>query len=315
MKRKGMSFALPLRFPKKKGKRIFEVDFLRGVAIFLMVIIHACYSLGYGIDGFFVLPKDCPEWIKQSQGFFKFIFFAITQPDGAKSMVFSPYGYNLNTNLFCLEAFFAGAFMFLSGISCSFSQSNAKRAIGLAYVSALMTILFETLSAFMGINFHIWLGILHSLAFALIVYSIFDHFFQEWWQHLLFVLPLTAINFFTMLKAYPNNKMLILNPYAAKNVFDWFSNVSGLLVGRFRYGDDYFPPFLITLVVFLGGIVGKTLYKNKKSLLPEDFPTAWAKPIIFIGKHTLIIYLSHQVIIYIILALVLLPMGARIRGF
>ena len=314
MKKKGASLTLPLRLKKSKGKRIFEIDLLRGVAIFLMILIHACYSLGYGLDVFFVLPPNCPSWIRGSQGFFKFIFFAITQPDGAKAMVFNPYNYNLNTNLFCLEAFFAGTFMFLSGISCSFSRSNAKRGVALAYVSALMTVFFECVSTFMGINFHIWLGILHSLAFALIVYSIFDHFFHEWWQHLLFVIPLTAINFFVMLKAYPDNKMIVLDPTSAKNIFDWFDNVSGLLVGRFRYGDDYFPPFLITLVVFLGGIVGKTLYKEKKSLLPDSFPTAWAKPIIFIGKHTLIIYLTHQVIIYILMAFVLLPMGAQIRG-
>ncbi len=312
------SMALPMRYHPKK-ERIFEVDFLRGIAVALMVLIHACYALGYGIDQIFVLPKDAPKWIDESQTFFKFIFMSITQPDGAiAGGIYSSYaakGYNLHTNLFCLEAFFAGSFMFISGISCSFSKSNFKRGIQLAYVAALMTVFLETASFFLGIDFHIWMGIIHSIAFGLIVYSIYDYFFKDWWQHLLFLIPLIAINFFAMLRAFPNNNMIVLDPYSATNFSEWLYNVGGLLAGRCRYGDDYFSPLLVTIAIFLGGIVGKTLYRDKKSIFPTSFPTKWASPILFIGKHTLIIYLLHQVVIFAVVGIVLLSMGAKIKGF
>ncbi len=312
------SMALPMRFRAQK-ERIFEIDFLRGIAVALMVLIHACYALGYGVDQVLILPKDAPKWINESQTFFKFIFMSITQPDGAAAGgIYSSYavkGYNLHTNLFCLEAFFAGSFMFISGISCSFSKSNFQRGIQLAYVAVLMTVFLETASFFLGTNFHIWMGIIHSIAFGLIVYSIYDYFFKDWWQHLLFLIPLIAINFFAMLRAFPNNNMIVLDPYKATNFSEWLYDVGGLLAGRCRYGDDYFSPLLVTIAIFLGGIVGKTLYRDKKSIFPASFPTKWASPILFIGKHTLIIYLLHQVIIFAIVGIVLLSMGAKIKGF
>lgn len=318
MKSVAFSMRLPLR-SKKKKERVFEVDFCRGVAIVLMVLIHACYALGYGATALFYWPSHAPEWILKSEVFFQFIFLSITQPDGAASgtsSLYHMYGYNMNTNLFCLEVFFAGLFIFLCGISCSFSRSNHKRAIQLSYVSILLTITLETISTFVpGFSFHIWFGILNSLSFALVVYCVFDHFCKEYWKHLLFVIPLFLINAYVLLKAFPNNVMAYYSPTSSRDFASWAYDWGGLLVGRHRFGDDYFSPFLVTLVLFLGGIVGKTLYKDKKSVFPRDFPTKWANGFLFFGRHTLLIYLVHQVLIFLVMGIVFLSLGARIKGF
>lgn len=312
------AFLLPTRFPIPKAPRVFEVDFLRGLAIFLMVLIHGCYSLGYWAYTTFFFPNHAtPEWVLETEHFFYFVFCAITQPQGASvsGWLLSGTGYNLNTNLFCLEVFFAGAFMFLSGISCSFSKNNFKRGRDLLLLASLMTIGLEAGDAFFGLGIHIICGILHALAFAILVYAAFDHFFPKWWQHALFVIPLLALNIAVLWTAFHETGVLTsIHPAKdIKTMSDWWSAFFDLLIGKRRYGDDYFTPVLVTLVLFLGGIVGKAFYPNKKSLLPSYFPTKWATPIIVIGKYTLYIYLFHQIVILGIVAIVMLSLGAKIR--
>jgi len=318
MKKAG-GYALPPRIKAKKP-RVFEIDFLRGVAIFLMILIHACYSFGYG-PSFFSFPGGKPDWLIKMQAFFQFVFNAITQPDGSHSALYwgnTPLyvseGYNINTNLYCLEVFFAGMFMFLSGVSCSFSRSNLKRGVQLAFVSSFLTIAIELADVLFGLNMHIVCGILHSLSFAIIVYAIFDRFFNEWWQHLLFVVPLLLINMAVLSLAYDSNShMLSLNTNRIVDFGTWLDAVGALLIGRYRYGDDYFPPFLVTLALFLGGIVGKLLYKDRKSIFPDDFPTKWATPILAMGRHTIYIYVLHQVIIFLIMGIIVLSVGGKLN--
>ena len=65
--------------PKEKKGRIFEVDFLRGVAIVLMVILHFCYTFGYGPKDFYDINiGQEPEWYVPFARFCRFIFCSIT---------------------------------------------------------------------------------------------------------------------------------------------------------------------------------------------------------------------------------------------
>lgn len=311
-KKRKNNFFLPTRFFTKK-ERVFEIDFLRGFDIFLMILVHATFTLGFGATIVFTWPNGMPLWINKGIDFFRFIFVAITQPAGSASNAFLMHtiGYSATTNLFALEAFFAGLFMFLCGISCTFSKSNLSRGMKLAYVSALMTIGLEFISFLIPpFNFHIYWGILQSMSAALLIYTLFDHFFPKWYHDLIFIIPLIIINACFLWFSYSQGQMDTIKVTEASTFSEFSLNCLGLFFGKFRDGNDYFPPLLVTLVLFLGAIVGKTLYKDKKSLLRDDFPKAWSKPILFIGKHTLIIYLSHQIILFIILGIVFLPLGA-----
>lgn len=307
---KSDAYLLPAR-KKAPTRRVFEIDALRGLAIFLMVLIHICYTLGIGWSYLLKAPSDAPAWISSLQSFFKFVFVSICTPAG--TLYWEVSGYNGATILYSLEAIFAGMFMFLCGISCSFSKSNAKRACQLFFVANVLSLVLELGDALFGLGIHIWLGILNSLSLALLAYALFDRFFPKWWQTYLLSVLLAFVNGVIIFFAYRENNDLATLMWNPRDFGEWIKDWGLLMAGYCRYGDDYFSPLLVTNVLFLGASVGKTLYRHRKPLTPERFPKAWAKPLLFMGRHTLVIYVLHQVAAYLIIVAVLLPFGYTLR--
>ena len=63
---------------------------------------------------------------------------------------------------------------------------------------------------------------------------------------------------------------------------------------------DYMPLFPWLGVFLIGCVIGRLCYKEKKTLIPKEsrVMTAIARRVEFIGRHSLIIYLVHQPVIY-----------------
>jgi uncharacterized membrane protein len=282
-----LAYEMPLR-KKVNRERVFEIDFLRGFDIFLMLLLHFCYDLS-AINLFFKAPSTgALPWVEGMRSFGASVFLMIDIGE-----------------LFSLEFFFSGLFMFLSGISCSFSHSNFTRAIKLSYVALLMTLALEFADRFTGLNVHIYLGILHSLAIAMLLYSFVDHFWKSFW------VDYGVGIFFTIL--------LAVTLYLSNGPLDW-ADLTGvfpkdgwkLLVGMARAGDDYFSPMLTCALMFLGAVVGKTVYHSRKPLTPAWFPKKWATPILFLGQHSLEAYILHQPASILALWIILAPFGYRL---
>ena len=115
--------------------RIWEVDFLRGLSIILMVGYHLLYDLGemVGVKSFLGFSTDLstPAWT-------------------------------------IAQYFFAGLFVVLSGISSTLSRGNVRRALKLLAVALLVTaatFVFDRSSA-------ILFGILHCLAVSILIYGL-----------------------------------------------------------------------------------------------------------------------------------------------
>ena len=115
--------------------RIWEIDFLRGLAIILMVGYHLLYDLGdfVGIKKFLGFSTDLssPAWL-------------------------------------VAQNFFSGLFVVLSGISSTFSRNNFRRFVKFAVVALLITVvtyLFDPASA-------IFFGIIHCLAVSVLIYAL-----------------------------------------------------------------------------------------------------------------------------------------------
>ncbi len=117
------------------GARLWEIDFLRGVSIILMVFYHAGYDL-YHLCG-----------IKSLFGVFIPIHGPIPQT---------------------LVNIFAGLFIVLSGASSTLSRNNPRRALKLLAVAVVVTVVTAIFDASSAIHF----GILHFLGAAILIYGL-----------------------------------------------------------------------------------------------------------------------------------------------
>ncbi len=116
-------------------ERIWEIDFLRGLSIILMVCYHLLFDLGE-----FVGIKKCLGWSTDLSS----VAWTVAQ------------------------YFFAGLFVILSGISSTLSRSNARRGLKLLAVSLVVsaaTYIFDPSST-------VYFGILQCLAFSILIYGV-----------------------------------------------------------------------------------------------------------------------------------------------
>lgn len=308
------------------SKRIFEIDFTRGFDIILMIAVHFCFAASTnGLMGIMFDPRSVSNGTVEAMNYFCWnVFNAIVYPAG----IANPFGEGHFTLLF-LEIFFSGLFVFLSGISCSFARNNAKRAFQLAYLAEIMTVFLIMVSVCLkNIQGHtcplsdnsvscefynhnpsisIVLGILQSMAIALIIYAIYDHFFNKFYQTFIAAIFWSIIAIVTAYFAtnLPDGMAIYTN-----DINEWWK----LLLGVARYGDDYFSPTQVTAVLFLGASFGKLFYVERKSLLPASFKGKWATPVLFLGRHSLAVYILHMPLMYGILFVVYLAAGYKIKG-
>jgi len=115
-------------------ERVWEIDFLRGLAIILMVGYHLLFDLG------------------EFRGIKRFLGFSTDLSSVAWTVA---------------QYFFAGLFVVLSGISSTLSRSNVRRGLRLLAVSlavSAVTYVFDPSSA-------IYFGILQCLAFSMLIYG------------------------------------------------------------------------------------------------------------------------------------------------
>lgn len=121
--------------PAVKRARAFELDSLRGLALFMMILHHLIFDLRY-LFGLDVFAFQETWW-----------FIHLLQPA------------------------FLSVFLVVSGISCTFSRSNGRRglrlllfSLGLTAVTALASRMFEP-------DFYVFFNILHLLAVGILLYA------------------------------------------------------------------------------------------------------------------------------------------------
>ncbi len=116
-------------------ERIWEIDFLRGLSIVLMVGYHLLYDLGamVGLKSFFGFSTDLstPAWL-------------------------------------AAQYFFAALFVVLSGISSTLSRGNVRRALKLLAVAIVITGATYAFNSAAAIHF----GILHCLGVSILLYGL-----------------------------------------------------------------------------------------------------------------------------------------------
>ncbi|EFM39022.1 hypothetical protein HMPREF0379_1250 [[Eubacterium] yurii subsp. margaretiae ATCC 43715] len=241
-------------------ERVKYIDFFRFLAIINMVIYHAYYDI-------------------------RFIFLIDNSVFASKFWYF-------------LQQYVCISFIFLSGLSCNYSEKLLKKAQKLLIISILITVITVLISKELAIYF----GIIHFLTVLTLVlhfikkinmskknnaalFWVFMGLFILFKSKLLFTIPLYR-KFYIIMTKLP------------------LSFVMGFPNNNF-YSSDYFP---IIPWIFLG-MAGYYFYgTNMAKKLEEAFKGInMPKIITLISKKSLLIYILHQVVILLVLFIYFLP--------
>ena len=259
-------------------KRIWELDFLRGFAILMMVFDHFMYDLGH-LDNYFSnfhqLDRPVFNWIN----------------DLAEL-------YWISDLRFWGHHFFVALFLIISGISFTFSKSNLSRSIKLLIVAVLISLVTFLIETFAGLNIFIIFGVIHMYAFA----TLFTYLFRKAWDNDRFILAIGVAIIIVgfIMEFWKLNYVYELN----------FNNLVGIFIGTKAYGADYFGIIPYLGVIMIGTVIGNVFYKNRVSLLPH-VKLSEKNIVTFTGRNSLIIFLAHQFVLLGLVFLIGLLFGYR----
>lgn len=273
---------------KIKKERIWEIDFLRGFAILMVIMDHSMYDFSIAFS----------SWSNSGVALLENLnSLGTSYMDSYVRILWRP------------------AFLFLffctSGLSSAFSRNNFLRGIKLAFVAMLVSLVTYYASMFMTSSSFILFGVLHCMAVIILLYSLISLLLE-----LLVKLIFKLIN-----KPFNDNiyKYILSGICLGLSVLFYFINrkynvgltdatayyktinTDSNLMGLFFYAKnwwtaDYFPIFPFISFFFLGASLTQLIYSNKKSLLPS-LDGIWHIPFTFPGRHSLSFYIVGQIIV------------------
>ncbi len=249
-------------------KRIWEVDFLRGFMMLFVIWDHFMWDIRYAVGGDY--KTRLFQWL-----------------------------YQLSANYYSGEAdslrvithdTFVSMFVLLSGVSCSFSQNNGKRAIKMVCFSLLFSAI--TYAAGMTVNFNV----IHVVTLSVLIWTALEWLLKKLnkdWQKNIFGWVMFAIIITVLIVGYQSRAV----PWTNESKIWFFLAEHSLTVDGFAkyWGSDYlafFPDFGWFL---LGVFLGQKLYKQKTTLFPT-FNEKWVSPITFVGRYSIWVYFGSQVL-------------------
>ena len=178
-------------------------------------------------------------------------------------------------------------FMFTCGLSCHLSRNNTKRGmmlLGLALFITLGTHILQLTGLFGSRVVIIDINILGVIALSILLYALCQKLSTK---NLFYVVGILLL-FYVMIT-------LTMNHYDDGT----YNPLTSILYCPFNpikkgYVGDYLPLFPYVIFLFLGVIFARFIYKDKSSVVTKK--GNWEKPICFLGRHTLLIYIAHEVI-------------------
>ncbi|MCM1305924.1 MAG: DUF1624 domain-containing protein [Bacteroides sp.] len=274
-------YSTQTRYLPIKRNRIWEIDFIRGICVILMILDH-----------FSLLLSD---------------YFARSWYDGLNNYdAFSLFCHNWQNSAarppihtVVLIFFFA-----VSGISCTFSRSNFRRGGQLAILAGIYSFCSLFADKVMGIyGVTTTFGVLDFLAVCMLLYALIERCCKGDPYHIAIVaaglIGITLILYFCYTP--PANTPLffgiIFPPTDAYGKDALFYNQNQISPG------DLFTMIPYTAFYFAGVLLAPFLYGKRRSLLPK-LDEKWNKPVCFVGRHALLVYIFHLVILAGLLALI-----------
>lgn len=259
---------------EKKGYRIFEIDFIRGVCILLVLVDHFFFFSAY--FGYSWLAID---------GFIDTVWYQLAR-----------FGYIYWDNLvrIVIRLVVIGIFFFISGISSSFTDNNIKRGLKMLAVAVGLTAFSYLFSYLSGESFYIDFNVIHCFAVCVLLYAALNK--SPWW--VIVIISLLSIIEPIVIKA--------INPVIYSKAFLMF----GITPPNYNPGD-YSSLFPWLAFFLLGGLFGKRFYKERRSLF-VDRNRKGLGGILFMGRHSLWFYLISQIAYIAFFAVIGVIMGYQV---
>ena len=267
-----------------KKSRIWELDFLRGFAIVMVVIDHAMYDLSY----------LCTSWKRCGISALETLYRVGNE-------------YMTGDVRFFWRPSFLFLFFCISGVCTAFSKNNLIRGLRLFVVSAAVSLVTYAAGLILDEDCFILMGVLHCLSLVTIAYALFDLAYSLAWRP------------FRKKAVSPRVKVLVKSALllALSVVFIFINEKYNVrLADVFRSGDvikydhdwrglffyeaswwtaDYFPLFPYIAFFFFGASLSELLYPQRKSLFPS-LDGKWHYLFSVPGRYSLWIYLAGQVV-------------------
>lgn len=193
-----------------------------------------------------------------------------------------------------VEPFFAGLFIFICGICCRLSHNNWLRGGILAAIAAVISLFLY----FFMPNQMIWFGVLHMLAASILLFAALRPALNRVpaWLGLLLSVTLAVLTW--NLPYYNGSTFGVEGIWQVAVPDAWIANPwlypLGLGHGGLS-GTDYFPLLPWFFVFLAGSFVGKWAAANK---FPQWACRSHVPFLSAVGRHSLIIYVVHQPIIF-----------------
>ncbi len=260
---------------QKSSQRIWELDFLRGVCVLLMVFDHFMFDIAELFN---------KEWI--ATGKENVILIVRLAKEYIDNSVLRSTTQHIVVWIFAI----------LCGISCSFSRSNLKRGVQATIIAGIITIVSYYMDT--AIKF----GILHMFAFSILLWWFIDTVCRHNKMFTAGICMFVGIMIITMnegfMATYRDNMQAFASDNSLYFIGDFMKGQKGFFSG------DYYPIFPNTGYMLIGAALGVIVYPKKKSLLPLLGKYDWYKPFAFWGKIAIWVYALHQVVVVVILAII-----------
>ena len=273
-------------------RRIWELDFLRGVFILLMIMDHTFFDIGYP-------PMFGNVWAHSGN------------EAAAKMVEFCQYYWDHPARLWVHDIVLWGFFV-LCGMSVAFSRNNYVHSAKIAVCAVIITC-GSTVAENWGMaeDIIVRFGVLHMLAVASLFVSLVYGAVKR-------SRVAQIYTFFGLGLAFYLFGVLYLDARDWPSTPAWLCVISPVMGNEYLFTPgDSFPIFgymelsrysrwfavpHITRVLW-GAALVPLLYPTKRTLLP-CLDHAWHRPVGFIGRHTLAVVIVHQVAIPVFLALI-----------
>ena len=294
---------------EKADKRIWEIDFLRGVLIIGMVVDHFMFFLGMFST---LYPEgSLPMWLINTSSFAN--------------------AYWTNEVKIIIRFLGVALFFLLTGISSKFSKSNLKRSVICMGFGVLLALIYMAYSFIANTSFFVLFGIITCLGFAMFSYwgikTLYikikgDDKNWKWWSlgiGAAMILTGFIVNLCVSTDLRFGHIILSMFGHFNPGNFDsteplTFGKAILTILGFHKWGNDWMGIFPFVGFTFLGGFIGEHLYSIRRSIFfrkneeknisfnAKAIKNTWF--INWLGAKTFIIYLIHPAVIVILMLIV-----------